>query len=1033
MASASDIPRLLQDTLSPDGNTRIAAELKLAGLMAHPEAGLAFAELSLSQNTDMNMRQSASIMLRKYVTERWSPYFPAFKGNAPSPEIKTRVRDQVFQGLSDPNRKIRSSSAHTLSTIASCDWPDEYPDLLTALIGQISSDSPNAVHGSMEVFAEFIKSDLTEDQILPVLRQLLPVLLNILGDTEKHSPLTRARTISVFRQCITSLYMVKGEHRDAVNEATATVLPVWLDAFKVLLNMDPLLDVNSASWDTLLIKVEIFKTLDNICTSFPKALTAYLQDYLNASLLILQSLYPTYEHYYITASATPPTSSEEENVELSHLLVSIFDFLSKVVMSNKAKAWLQSGNVQTLVASIFQYAQMTAEDEETWANNANAFVSQDEDDVQAYGMRFSAFSLLYSLIERAAAPVCATFQSTLHQVVQSSQTAHEHGVSSWWKSLEAAFAAIGSQSEDVIDTIEDEEMSERTKPIDIQELLSNVVPSLLNQSDVPFLQGRAFVFASQFAKLLPMQMAGQYLEAAVQVIESDTAGIPVKVSAVKAIHNFCQNADDEALKPLVPRIAQDLGPFLLVATEDTLSLVLETMAVVLEVDQAKWLTTDLATSLVLATLEVWAKNNRDPIFLSIFADILTALASSHSPGIYETVVQQALPSLCTSIASAKPEESWVAGSALDLISSLEHGAPENGLGEGFFALLAPNLFTCLQNTEDRDVLQNGTVCLTLVIRKDCNQLLSWKDTSSGQSGLDHVFKLVAKLLQSEDESGGLVIGDMLIHLLRRAGESVLPVLPDLLQAMASRMATAKTATFLQSLIIPFAFLVHNQADTVLGLLESKNTSDGRRCLDVVMQTWCENAETFQGFWPTRISTLALSQLYASGRPSLQGLMVKGDIIVKPETSNVIMTRSKTKTNPVEFTSIPFPVKALKLLVRELQSGGDSATIPKGEMFEVDSDDGDDDWAEEGAGLTVDERDLLSNMLGPHGANFDSDNFLADNDDEDLKNDPVSQMDMQAHIVSFLKECTANNANNFRQNVDQLSAEEIVVVRQAVQH
>jgi len=235
------------------------------------------------------------------------------------------------------------------------------------------------------------------------------------------------------------------------------------------------------------------------------------------------------------------------------------------------------------------------------------------------------------------------------------------------------------------------------------------------------------------------------------------------------------------------------------------------------------------------------------------------------------------------------------------------------------------------------------------------------------------------------------------------------------------------------LIIPFAFLVHNQADTVLGLLESKNTSDGRRCLDVVMQTWCENAETFQGFWPTRISTLALSQLYASGRPSLQGLMVKGDIIVKPETSNVIMTRSKTKTNPVEFTSIPFPVKALKLLVRELQSGGDSATIPKGEMFEVDSDDGDDDWAEEGAGLTVDERDLLSNMLGPHGANFDSDNFLADNDDEDLKSDPVSQMDMQAHIVSFLKECTANNANNFRQNVDQLSAEEIVVVRQAVQH
>ena len=36
----------------------------------------------------------------------------------------------------------------------------------------------------MQVFTEFIKSDLTEDQILPVLRELLPVLLQILGSSQ---------------------------------------------------------------------------------------------------------------------------------------------------------------------------------------------------------------------------------------------------------------------------------------------------------------------------------------------------------------------------------------------------------------------------------------------------------------------------------------------------------------------------------------------------------------------------------------------------------------------------------------------------------------------------------------------------------------------------------------------------------------------------------------------------------------------------------------------------------------------------------
>ena len=98
-------------------------------------------------------------------------------------------------------------------------------------------------------------------------------------------------------------------------------------------------------------------------------------------------------------------------------------------------------------------------------------------------------------------------------------------------------------------------------------------------------------------------------------------------------------------------------------------------------------------------------------------------------------------------------------------------------------------------------MQNGVVCITLVIRKDCNQLLSWSDPN-GQSGLVNVLRVVAKLLQNEDESGGLVIGDLIIHLFRRAGESVLPVLPELLQAMVARMISAKTATFLQVKCLP---------------------------------------------------------------------------------------------------------------------------------------------------------------------------------------------------------------------------------------
>jgi hypothetical protein len=49
-----------------------------------------------------------------------------------------------------------------------------------------------------------------------------------------------------------SLVQVKNQHPQAVKEATASVLPVWLEAFKVLLLIDPQHDVsNSDNWDDL--------------------------------------------------------------------------------------------------------------------------------------------------------------------------------------------------------------------------------------------------------------------------------------------------------------------------------------------------------------------------------------------------------------------------------------------------------------------------------------------------------------------------------------------------------------------------------------------------------------------------------------------------------------------------------------------------------------------------------------------------------------------------------------------------------------
>ena len=215
----------------------------------------------------------------------------------------------------------------------------------------------------MQVFTEFVKDDLTEDQILPVLRQLLPVLMTILGNPQKHSALTRARAISVFRQCLSALYMVKEQHPKAIKEAVDTVLPQWINAFKVLLDCDPAEDVLSENdWDGLLVRMQVFKTLDTIQAIFNRFLKSHMSGLLDAALRHLQALLPIFERYYLDSSASPPVSAEDENLSIPRLACPIIDFTSNAARGSAARSWFEPNHLEQITSIVFRWVQMSRED-----------------------------------------------------------------------------------------------------------------------------------------------------------------------------------------------------------------------------------------------------------------------------------------------------------------------------------------------------------------------------------------------------------------------------------------------------------------------------------------------------------------------------------------------------------------------------------------------------------------------------------------------------------------------------------------------
>lgn len=77
--------------------------------------------------------------------------------------------------------------------------------------------------------------------------------------------------------------------------------------------------------------------------------------------------------------------------------------------------------------------------------------------------------------------------------------------------------------------------------------------------------------------------------------------------------------------------------------------------------------------------------------------------------------------------------------------------------------------------------------------------------------------------------------------------------------------------------------MHSQADTVLDLLENVNI-DGKSGIEILLPAWTDNVDSILGFWNIRISTVALSKLLLSNRPSLNSLTVKGDLIVNQANS-----------------------------------------------------------------------------------------------------------------------------------------------------
>lgn len=270
--------------------------------------------------------------------------------------------------------------------------------------------------------------------------------------------------------------------------------------------------------------------------------------------------------------------SDGEIIGFESLLFVQFEFIQMACRRRKVTqaAFIgqdgNSGILAELVWNTLNYMQMTDDQAETWISDPNQFIADEEDDSYSFNVRIAAEDLLLTLVDNFEVQTLNALNLSVQQEANSSVNEKSNGNINWWKAQESSLLAVGLLAGELSESIK----SGTQTPVDVAGLFDHMVLRNLSEHEFPFLQGRSFVFASQFASILPANLASQYVSAAVEAIMNSPSAV-VKISALKALNNFNQYLDKQYIIPYQRSILQGVAPMMEVTTEESLSLILRTL------------------------------------------------------------------------------------------------------------------------------------------------------------------------------------------------------------------------------------------------------------------------------------------------------------------------------------------------------------------------------------------------------------------------------------------------------------------------
>lgn len=658
---------------------------------------------------------------------------------------------------------------------------------------------------------------------------------------------------------------------------------------------------------------------------FPALLMPHVPTLFTAIWEELNALWPYYEATYINVE----TESHLENTDglpytVDFLVLEDVDFMQACLRSSSVRKELEHGREHNsswlfdIMKLAISYAQITAEEHSIWTFDVNIFLAEETGITANYTARTACGDLVMKLSEWYRATTFEVLTSHIRELLSDPGSS--------WQSKESVLYLL---QQILLDWIE---VGSAADPNATLEILDQVQSSFQTQYDL--FRARGYLLAAilvQMSNSVMLTNAGYCFEATLKSVTQDKSEV-VQTSCIKAIQQYLQARSPERTaavqEPIIAALLQwtcsrDMGDFS--DSDDLMTTTIETLRDAISLDAGAVLQGQ-ALDLLFNIASYGAANFQiTAIVNETFEDICSTVAALGGDA-YTQLCSRVLPSLTGAfdIGNTTGEVPLTVLAAEMLSQLAKHGCEP--LPSGFTQATLPRLQRILLGAGEEELLKASTSAVKYILKHDYRQVFEWHD-EAGKSGLEVVLIIIDRLLgPSIEDNAAAEVGGLAAESVEKAGADRLgPYLMHLLQAVAVRLTSATQAHLIQSLISIFARLSVISSAEVVEFL-SQVRIEGDSALQVVIAKWLENSVNFMGYEDIGQNVIALSKLYLLYETRLASVMVKGDLIVT--TSDCIMTRSKARQNPDQYTLIPAPIKIIKILVEELSVHGEVSHLDR---------------------------------------------------------------------------------------------------------